>query len=294
MIAAGFTPAQIAAVEASTWIGPPALAYAAKRWGPKKMDYGTTYSDDRPSHYGYRPPKRYDNSSYTRRPQKKNIYTSNMTKGFIGPVQRKRKAGPQTQLYKRSRYIPLARRGQMYKSANDMDTKFVVLKNNLDFNTDSTSGDLIGAVSVRHLYNMPAFNYWATLFERYCLKWIKVTWHAHGSALVGYSMVTLDSNDHNPATIIPADIYKNSTVRKHDFTQDRYAPGRTFNLVGAEAFKDYLSTATASIKSDLGDSLDSNFMGTKKGAIQYEIKSDGVRKVFISVEMGVSFKGLKS
>ena len=120
-----------------------------------------------------------------------------------------------------------------------------------------------------------------------------MTWHSNPSILVAYSMATLDSNLKQGSL---SDILRNSTCRKHDFTQAKYPPSRTLRLVGSQAFKDFLPVS--SIQTDLGDAAAGDatdpisYVGTKQASIAYEIKSDAQRKVFISIEFGVVFRGL--
>jgi len=208
--------------------------------------------------------------------------------GFIGPMQQGRKRpyvtkqGFRSKLYKRSRYVPKARRS-MFNKSNDMDTKFCVLKLHQQITTEVT-GEKLGCIKIGQLQSAPAWAYYSNLFNKYKVEWMRFKLHSPTDIAVMYTYVSMDDVD------VPSSrdfILRSQSARVHDVCQTRLAPGRTVKLGRAEAFNDFLDVDNAS--NDIGD-VDT--AGTKKCKIGYSITGQYQRELQVSIEFGVKFRGL--
>jgi hypothetical protein len=192
-------------------------------------------------------------------------------------------------------------RASLYNKANDLDTKFCVLKKHLNFNTlgsASEPGDTYLTISCAELSTAPQWAYFSNLFNRYKLEWIKVTIHqAHDMACM-YSFASLDSVAAPTST---DEVLKHQNVRVHDTTQDRYAPSRTLDLKKSQAFGDYLECADVeaqlgTVSGVQGSSNAGNLFavvaGTKKAMIGISTKGSVTRDAQMTVQFGIRFRGL--
>jgi len=175
-------------------------------------------------------------------------------------------------------------RRSMYNKHNDLDTKFCVLKLHEQFTT-AVTGEKLGLVKIGQLQACPAWTYYSNLFNRYKVQWMRFKLHSPTDVAVMYTYVSMDDVD---APSSRDHILRSQSARVHDVCQNRYAPGRTLKLRYAEAFNDFLDVDMAN--ADIGN-VDT--AGSKKCKIGYSITGQYQRELQLSIEFGVTFRGLK-
>ena len=186
-------------------------------------------------------------------------------------------------------------RKQQMAKGNDMNTHFEVLK---DMKTIAVTGgqDKFFRFGAHNLHACPSWNYWAKLFDKFKVHWIRVKLHMPGGAFVA-SMTDVDE------LTLPNDfeiILRNAGARVHDTTTDKHMRQRYLPLAGTSTFQDFVATEAVATNTLLGGGLNPDQQvpgnydhGKAKAMICFGVRNDSDLNIHCALEYGVTFKGLQ-
>jgi len=193
------------------------------------------------------------------------------------------KIGPNRAGFRKRMRFSKVSRSINYNKSHDMDSHFVVLKDQKYLHSGSTE-DTFSTVCQYDMLNAPAWTYWSTLFERYQVKWVQVEFMPSESVQSIVTYVSLDDND-TPASLDFC--LRQQSSRFHDCsTQSKHTPQRTLKLAFTEKFKDLLSVNNVS--TELGGV---GAPGTHKYKVGICQRSYGSGNSVLNLKFGVLFRG---
>lgn len=179
--------------------------------------------------------------------------------------------GFRNKIRRKTRYTPMYRQ-PAYMKKNDMDRKFVMLK---DLHTDPHPGNAttFGYFKLQDVQQMPAFQRFENLYSSFRIHKMTVKFHQGEYVHQAISMV---SNTDQDAVTTQEFILRQPTCYIHNLSQNSrdVTPQRTLKLITpgcADSWRDFISTNA--VTSQIGDAIT---QGTKKAAIKYCFTSQNI------------------